>query len=860
MRIRFTLSILYIVCLLPVIADDSIKHGLYFHALEVESDQRTSLNLTPDKALNLGRGFLMNFDLNLRREHYNFGYVFRLICNDTVNIDLLSDVVNHEKKFSLIVRNKTIFNFRDDEINFKPENWNKISISYHPSKDELKLTINGITKTVQCQLGKPRQVHVYFGGNMHHIFSTTEVAPMTVRNIRIFDNSARLVRYWKLDAHAQHAVYDECKQAKAVVSNPQWEIDKQFHWNRLLTLALPDANYSTAFDHVHDRIFIVKEKSIFVYHTKSQTLDTLKVQRGIPLNTNVNQLAYHTVNDELISYHFRLNRLATFNFHSLEWDNEDETPLPSLFWHHGKCYLPDDSLLVTFGGYGFNRYNSLLYQHHGANGNWLSTDLSTTIAPRNLGAMGYMGAQKLLYFGGYGSESGLQEESPRNYYDLYVIDFGSLNVTKIWELPFPKEHFTNSNSLAIDKNKGKFYALAFPDKRSASVVKLHEYDIDKPNYRIVGDSLPFSFTAMNSYCDLFQSADSSELYAVTLCYDRKENHSFFHIYSIAFPPLSQEEVIQHLPKRLHLWRRVVFILSLALFILMTGIFVARRKRKTVRTVAGSDNVNQINQIVENNKDPIVYAHLWAEKIPSSIHLLGNFQVVDSYGNDITEEFTPHTTQLFLLILLSTIKNGKGITSTELKNIMWYDKDDNSARNSRNVRVNKLRAILKTFGEIKIITKGDYLTIQYEKPVFCDYEKAMILMKTLQAEDKFNKKLLTELVNIALRGILLPTIQQTEWLDPYQTAYADRLIECLMRYSQHNELKTDLMLALKIADVILLHDNIDEDAIKLKCYALFHLGRKNQALQTFKKFTGDYKSLLNVKHNLLFEDLVKKNTD
>ncbi len=66
----------------------------------------------------------------------------------------------------------------------------------------------------------------------------------------------------------------------------------------------------------------------------------------------------------------------------------------------------------------------------------------------------------------------------------------------------------------------------------------------------------------------------------------------------------------------------------------------------------------------------------------------------------------------------------------------------------------------------------------------------------------------------------------------------------------------MLLLLKMADVILLHDNIDEDAISLKCYALFNMGHKKQALQAFNKFSTDYENLLAEKTKLTFEDLIK----
>ena len=60
----------------------------------------------------------------------------------------------------------------------------------------------------------------------------------------------------------------------------------------------------------------------------------------------------------------------------------------------------------------------------------------------------------------------------------------------------------------------------------------------------------------------------------------------------------------------------------------------------------------------------------------------------------------------------------------------------------------------------------------------------------------------------------------------------------------------------MSDVILLHDNIDEDAISLKCYALFHMGHKKQALDAFNKFSVDYETLLAEKTHLIFDALIK----
>ena len=839
-KIKYLLLELLLVCSLHVNGND-VKQGLYFRSFEVDKDKRTSLDLTPEKPLTLNKGFTIEFDIQIRRYTQNFGYIFRIIANDTLNIDFITNIASEESAFAIVVKNRSVIQYTNTELRYSlDDTWMKAIFIFDPENNIISLSLNGVKKDVSFFYDQMNKFHIYFGGNTHNIFSTTDVAPMTIKNINIFDATSNLVRNWKLGAHSNNTVYDECKFAEATVSNPQWEIDSHIQWSKQASLVLPGSKYCMTFDPVNDRIFITKRSNIFIYDVKRQAVDTIKVHRGVPYHTDFNHLVYDTIKNILISYSFYSGVPAIFNFNTLEWNNENTVSVPATNWHHSNYYIATDSLLVTFGGYGFHRYKSEFYKYSLADTAWRMSDISSSITPRYLGSMGYLD-NELLYFGGFGSESGRQEEFPTNYYDLYSINVDDLTVKNIWKLPIPEEHFTNSNSMVIDKDNRKFYTLSYPNKRYASVIKLHEYSLDKPEYRVVGDTIPYYFNDIESYCSLFQSSDKSELYAIVSHTRRGETE--INIYSIAFPPVNIEDIIQHLPSRSSLW--------IWLLIIVTGslIVVVIIKKKTAFKKKSGIQANN------DKEEPILYNSFFEEKNHSSINLLGNFHIVDTKGNDISKSFNQTTTQLFLLMLMSTIKNGQGITSHELRKILWFDKSDDSARNNRNVYINKLRSILKSFEEIKIVNNDGYWTIQYEKNVFCDYERAQKLMKRLQTIGNFNIKLFTELVDIALKGTLLPYIQ-TEWLELYQADYANHLIECLMEHCKHSEVKPDLMLLIKIADVILLHDNIDENAIKIKCYALFGLGRKNQALQTFNKFSADYENLLAAKHNLVFEELIK----
>lgn len=848
-KIGYFILVLFLAGSLPIKSNDRLKRGLYFHAFEVDKDQRTCLDLTPQNPLVFRQGFSAEFGLSLRTYIQTFGYVFRIICNDTLNVDFLANITSETTNFSVVIRNRTLIQYKKSEIGAAIENnWINVQFEFDPVNNRISLSLNGIKKEALYALENLTRFNVYFGGNMHGIFSTTDITPMTVKDIRFYDEKKKLVRNWELNNHSSDVVYDECSFARATVKNPAWEIDRHAKWERRKTMTFAELNCQIAFDRSDDRFYVADGKRIISYNMNRQKADTIEIAAGSTFNIDrSNQIVYDPNSHELLSYDFDSKRTAAFNFDTRRWNNFNDSIIISRYSHHSRLFIAEDSMLVTFAGYGFHRYNSMLYKCRIINNKWEIADLSKSVAPRYLGAMGRLEDRELLYFGGFGNESGLQEEFPRNYYDLYSINMDNFEVKNIWELSGPNEHFTNSNSLIIDKDNRKFYALAYPNKRYASVIKLHEYMLDHPGYNIVGDSVPYYFNDIESYCDLFQSSDNSELYAVTL--NTRGNSSEINIYSIAFPPLCLNEITQYPPSRTnHI---------LLLFVLSTGvagffIFCLYRKRMNHQTSAVSCN----EPICNNEEAPVVYDHLPEKTKPSSINLLGNFRIVDGNSNEITKNLTPTTTQLLLLLLLSTIKNGKGITSQELRRILWFDKDDDSARNNRNVYVNKLRAILKPFAEIRVVNYKGYWTIQFEKTVFCDYERTLALMNTLQAGEQFSKRLIAELADLALKGALLPYVQQTEWLESYQSDYTNYLIESLMKYSKHDEVKTDLLLLLKIADAILLHDNIDEDAIRLKCYALFRSGRKNQALQSFNKFTADYKNLLATNHHLVFEDLIQ----
>ena len=363
-----------------------------------------------------------------------------------------------------------------------------------------------------------------------------------------------------------------------------------------------------------------------------------------------------------------------------------------------------------------------------------------------------------------------------------------------------------------------------------------ELSIDKPEYKILGDSIPYKFKDVESYCDLFYCAKTSQLLAITSV--SKNNISEINIYSIAYPPLQPKEVLQE-EETASIWKwYYLFILAL----LIPLYFIVRKRKLNSNNTVG--NLTETVSNFEYNVPEI-------ELKPSSVNLLGCFQTVDVDGINITGSFTPTISQLFVLIILYTVKNGQGISSQELTDILWYDKDADSARNNRNVNFSKLRLLLKKVGDLELINNNSYWSIQIGKDVFCDYKNVMYLIDLIKKQQQLNLDVVHEFVNIASRGVLLPNVQD-EWLDSFKGDYTNLVIETLSHLSQNAEISANLVLLLRISDAILLHDNIDEDAAKLKVYSLYNLGKKGQAKQYFDKFLEEYKTLMGTSYKESFD--------
>ena len=558
--------------------------GLFFQAHRVIPEKRTELNLTPNTPLSFHDGFSLGFDVHLRNEEHNYGYIVRVILNDTLNIDLLSNKGWSHSQLFLMKGNQSLVDIShlDSIPKFNSSDWFQVELKLNYKKQLIVCILNEKEWSIPVKLPQLNNVRIAFGLHTGQSFPSTDVAPMNLRNVRILDLKGELLRKWTLLQHGDNEVYDEVKSSRATVRNGIWEIDHHIRWRKKASFIIPGTSLQFApYQRPTDGgVFIALKDTIYQYSIERERLDTVIVNTGHPYFTAASSLVYDSVHDELISYSAEQERLNRYSFEKNEWERAIPDILLS-YLHHSSCYIPDLEKVILFGGYGFYRYSSVLFMHSIDSISWQQKDLAHLIEPRYLAAMGYLGNNKVLLLGGYGSKSGKQEGNPENYYDLHCIDVEKMSSQKLWTFSNAKvEAF--GNAMVVDLDKEHIYALSFANDRAFSQIRLNCFGIEKPDRTYMADSIPYQFHDTSSYCTLFYNQGTTELVTV-LAYQDGIGKTCVEVYTLGYPVLHLSDVLQSVPEKHSTgWIWLILIIGIGGTLAVLVILWKRKQKNVVR--------------------------------------------------------------------------------------------------------------------------------------------------------------------------------------------------------------------------------------------------------------------------------------
>jgi two-component SAPR family response regulator len=844
MKAKYLFSALFVLLTCSGIKGFSQSYGLGFYSHEVIQDQRTGLDLSPGKTLCFNSSFEIAFDLSFMpaRDDY-FGYILRFVDHNNENIDLIYDKDPKEKNhFKLIIGDKFSKIVFDIPSGVLFNSWNTIKFKFDYEKQLLHLSYGQFSSQTSLALKKGDCFKILFGANEYLGFKTTDVPPMKIRNVKVSEGG-ELKYAWGLDEYQGVLAKEQVSGKDASVINPLWIKKLHHEWQLLRTLSVKGAA-SVAFDVKREILNVIGIDSLYKYHIKSGKLTRVNYLSGNQNLLRGNQSLYDDKNDRLLNFYIDQKVVSTFDTLSREWSNNYSlnTPITD-FWQYNKFYSEADSSLYLIGGYGHFFYKNQIQKYHFPSGTWQIVKVNgDRFTPRYLAALGRAG-QGAYIFGGYGSSTGQQMLNPRNLYDLLYFDVKENEIKKIYELKIEGEHFAFANSMIVDEKSKTYCALIFPKHKYKSNLQLIQGSLLKPEYKLSGSPIPYVFHDINSFADLFYCVESKRFIAVTLFRDESD-HTTIQIYSLYGPPIDADAKVTAVSKI-----NIYVVVSILLVVFAGGwLIYARRKKRIAAELPVIPTepafVAPIDQPVTTVSDLVK---------TTSIFLFGDMQVFDKEGQEITRQFTPLIKELFLVILLYTIRWERGISSEKLKELLWFDKSEESARNNRSVNIAKLKSILEKI-DCMVSKETGYWKINCDfESVYIDYQQYFSIIKD---KKKLNKEKISELAKIIKRGSFLPNTSY-EWMDQFKAEISNEIIDTYLHFAHSIVISDDPELLIELANYIFYFDSINEEAMMIKCKALAHLGKHSQSKNTYENFCKEYRLLYGDDFEKSFNDILSE---
>ena len=802
--------------------------GLRFLSHQVSKEERTSAYMEDDRGIRIRDYFNLTFDYKLYSNPAGrFGNICKITLDDRYSIDLLYNIkYNNENSVTLLIGGQIIKEWKVVPGEESEKHWNRVSVSIFRKDARITVVNNSDSLTVagkDAMAGRKTTARFVFGAGDGH--SSRDVASFILGNVSVSLRPDREKYHWDMERHGLNYVYDRYAGKKLLVENPNWLIDDHIAWKKEDSFLLPEFHFV---QDDGDSLYIITADSLCIYSLPEKTFRSLHYEHPVDISEASNHFLWNNGRLEYLNVSDSSYLCAVFDTVAREWQ-------PSFFTDRRKTMQANVFLSggkrVQMFGYGFHRYSDKIYVED--NGAVRRFNVPVEIPPRYMSAVG--ACDSILYvYSGVGNDSGMQMTGAGIYNDFYSLDMTTGNVESLRSFPELGLEAAAMNLLFID-SRSAFYALFFNPFKNRSYLQLKKADFSDGSVTCYADTIPYIFHDVTSEARLLYSEKENKLYAVSKNITAGDAYEL-NIWSIHYPVYHLEDVI--LEEKCGISRTGVMTIAFALLglcILCVIIYVRNRKTAVpdvrisaspVSVPAGHDYVPDTTEVRASRKP--------------GIYFLGGFCVIDKSGTDITGKFTPVMTQLLCILILNTIKNGKGISGPALKEILWSDKSDESAINNRSVNIRKLRLILESVGGFRIVHESSWWRFVVPDNVECDIFSAGVFL------DKYNGKSFIpdreaseKLVSLCSRGNLLPDLHY-EWLDDFKFSYSTDVIDALNKTLL---MEQDNSSRVVLSSAIMKFSPLDEEALAVKCSSLVALGKNGLAKAAFASFCKEYEATM-----------------
>lgn len=845
----------------------SAQYGLEFASHNREADKRTSLLIGARESLSFEHRLSVAFDLSfLPFQQDYFGYIFRLITDDGVNIDLMYDRrPDQDKHFKLVVGEDftpVSFNIPPDQLYY---DWTPMRLELDAGTREICFVYAGKRYSYKLNKNFGTRFKLVFGANAIKNFQTMDVPPMRLKDVKIEDNG-RLKFHWPLNEYTGNNSSDVLRKNKAETMNPIWIKQQRSEWKLQATFTL-EGQASVAFDQTEETLFFVGNKRIVIGRIGGTDLRTQEYTDGKLLLVNGSQSLFDPIQKKVLNISIDQKIVSAYDSTARNWTKQFDFPaVGTHYWLFNKYFNCQDTSIYMIGGYGHFKYKSGVLRYHVPSQSWENIPLAgDEIFPHYLAGMG-LGKDGVYLAGGYGSSTGDQMLNPRVSTDFLKLDFQQRNALKIHEFSAQFAETVWANSLVVDDSRRVFYGLIFPNNKFKSHLQLVESNLKGTEPRFLGTTIPFDFHDIRSFADLYYAPKSKSFVAITLFYDDKTDLTKASIYTLMGPPLAAGQGMSAVENPLML--RNVLLGALVFIALLIGWWLYRKRRARTRLSAPKIIANSpvsppevttappeqvIHQPEPSREQQPTVKTLAAETAvqhTTGIYLFGgDIQIVDAHGKEITKKFSPLLKELLLIFIIYTVRWERGISSEKLTELFWSDKTQSSARNNRSVNIAKLNSLLEQLGDFRVTKKSGYWCIEPLDQVYIDYLRFSRLVLNRKS---FTETEIRELLHIIDKGGFLFEVDY-EWLDHFKSEMSIQVLTTLGNFIESLQVTENAELIIEICNKIFYFDEINAEAMVYKCRSLVQLGYHSLALQCYDNFCQVYQRLYGEAYPKSFKD-------
>ena len=821
----------------PFFGQSDSFNGLDFSYKNRKFESRTSLNLATFSDLAFKDKLLISFELSINKAD-EYGTILN-ISGDPNLVRLLYSPQKDSSCFKIIVNNKPAKSkiVRENGF-FNRGNWITLNLIVDLLNKKCSLSLGNEkveTEITKIPIGDPE---IIFGAFTERNEPFLDIASFRIRNVKIYRANGELKHLWKLDEAEGETAKDLVSNLDASVSQPDWMINSHYKFRNIARIGPfrgADLEIMPAFtyDRNGNRLIIVGNS--FAYYFDLSKRVAIKEYYKTPLY----QVAYSAVFDEkkgkLFAMYCGGGMVAEYDQNKKNWIGLD-----SSLHHKGQYYgssifiNPLTNDLCMLGGYGYYLTKNDLQKYDFSLKKWIKLKTKGDhILPFTAAMMGKKNEKGDFYlYGGQGNESGKQEEGHRRLTNLYLLRMKDTSFIKIGDIGNKSGAILSPPALLSDSLNNQLLFMGSSEFNENEIsFRIFNYDFTGKKFNAMSESFE-SFYHFRP--PLYYDSENNEF--VTL-QAKKEGKDSLYIYIKSLSsPLLTENQYSNLLKPKFSWKFLAkndFILIVLLMISVVPIYyyIRKKNRKPLNTEAFSSD------------------HNIAEPTSNSIYLFGNFRVIDKNSKDIAKEFSPKIKQLFIILLMKSYNgSSSGISTDALTTYLWPEASNESAKNNRNVSLNKLRSILSKLDTVEIKVDHNIFELSISENIYCDYVFYQSIMN--RNGDLINR--VAKVKEILSRGELLNG-EGYDWVDGQKAHIIEDSISKLKKILLSGS--TDPESRIDIADSLLLLDSVNEFGLSEKIKALVEIGHHSQAKITFDLYAKEYHRLYAEKYQKSFSDFL-----